>query len=233
MVLCSQATWGAADGNGKQKCFETRKSGLVTEIDSKIGEFQQGGQSFRNYVRRGGISQDDERDPEYDNVKSKIETVIQKLTEYENLNKELSEYIKTFVSGSDPTQLATVQSEITALQKQIKDAKTDYENAKSRQENVEKPRQQVSNYQGLAGKLGFSKPFHKVSIAIFLALGILFIFLSFMLVREILNKPDTSLTMNYNAGNSTGSIFSNTLLTLVGIVFLFVLLGLFAASGKF
>jgi len=232
MVLCSQATWGAADQDGKQKCFETRKSALVSQINTEMSALQSD-TSFQNYVRRGGISLNNANDADYTNVQSKIQTVIQKLTEYENLNKELSGYIKTFVSGSDPTQLATVQSEITALQKQIKDAKTDYENAKSRQENVENPRQHVSNYQGLAGKLGFSKPFHKVSIAIFLALGIIFIFLAFMLVREILNKPDASLAMNYNVANSTGSIFSNTLLTLVGVVFLFVLLGLFASSGKF
>ncbi len=232
MVLCSQTTWGTASENGKQKCFETNKTRLEGEITTAITALQSD-TDFQNYVQRGGISLTDGSDPAYNRVQTKIKTVIQKLKAYEDLNTELSEYIKNFINASNPNEITQLQTSLIALQKQIKDAKTDYENAKSRQENIDNPRQHVSNYQGLAGKLGFSKPFHKVSIAIFLALGILLIFLSFMLVREVLNKPDMSI--NFNVANNVGasSIFQNSLLSLVGIVFLFVLLGLFAYSGKF
>lgn len=231
MSCTSKTQWLGDDG--KQKCFQSRQTALGTQIDSAMNALNNGN-NFKEYVQRGGISLNNANDASYNAVKTQLQNVIQKLKDYETLNKELSTYINNFVSGSNPSDIGTLQQDITNLQKQIKDAKIDYENAKSRQENVEKPRQQVSNYQGLAGKLGFSKPFNKVSIAIFLALGIIFIFLSFMMVREILNKPDTSLTMNYNTGNvGVGGIFRNSLLTLVGIVFLFVLLGLFAASGKF
>ncbi len=231
MSCTNKAQWLGDDG--KKACFQSRQTTLGTQIDNAINALSDGS-AFQNYVQRGGVSLNNSNDPSYNAVKTQMENVIQKIQDYENLNKELSTYINNFVSGSNPSEIGTLQQDITNLQKQIKDAKMDYENAKSRQENVEKPRQQVSNYQGLAGKLGFSKPFHKVSIAIFLALGIIFIFLAFMLVREILNKPDASVAMNYNTGNvGMGSIFSNSLLTLVGIVFLFVLLGLFASSGKF
>ena len=231
MSCTNKAQWLGDDG--KKICIENRKTALITQIDNAINGLNNGS-AFQNYVQRGGISLDNANDANYNAVQTQMENVIQKLNSYEDLNKELSAYISNFVSGSNPSEIGTLQQDITNLQKQIKDAKMDYENAKSRQENVDKPRQQVSNYQGLAGKLGFSKPFHKVSIAIFLALGIIFIFLAFMLVREVLNKPDVSLNMNYNTASvGVGSIFSNSLLTLVGVVFLFVLLGLFAASGKF
>lgn len=231
MSCTNKAQWLGDDG--KKICIENRKTDLITQIDNAINGLNNGS-AFQNYVKRGGISLDNANDANYNTVQTQMENVIQNLKDYEDLNKELSAYISNFVSGSNPSEIGTLQQDITNLQKQIKDAKMDYENAKSRQENVDKPRQQVSNYQGLAGKLGFSKPFHKVSIAIFLALGIIFIFLAFMLVREVLNKPDVSLSMNYNTANvGVGSIFSNSLLTLVGVVFLFVLLGIFAASGKF
>lgn len=231
MSCTTKTQWSGTDG--KKACFESRKTSLETEYTTAISALEND-TTFKSYVQRGGVSLDNNNDEDYNAVQQKVKTVIQKLKKQEDLNNELTDYIKNFVSTTDQSSIGTLQQDIINLQKQIKDAKVDYENAKSRQENVEKPRQQVSNYQGLAGKLGFSKPFHKVSIAIFLALGILFVFLAFMMVREIINKPDASVAMNYNTGNvGVGSIFRNSLLTLVGIVFLFVLLGLFAASGKF
>ncbi len=231
MVVCNQTEW--LGENGKKKCFTDKGDEYDLQVAAVLGTFV-GNPNFSNYVRRGGISYNDETDAEYNNVQNAIKDASRKLKQYEDLTNELSVYIKDYVSSATQENATTTPQEIAALQKKIKDAKTDYENAKSRQENVENPRKHVSNYQGLAGKLGFSKPFHKVSIAIFLALGILFICLSFMMVREILNKPDAASVINTVANNTgVGSIFSNTLLTLVGVVFLFVLLGLFASSGKF
>ncbi len=198
--------------------FQNRMNQLtstVTDawIDQKIAAMNA---AMKNFLNRGGVSNaNNGADNDYATIQATHNELLTKLTEMQNLSKEIS----TKVSGSlDATNLkskyATMSEKKDSLQqlrKEVEHEKNIAEASESRQKNLEKPRSEVSFYQGFTRSVFYPKPLRVTSLPFLIGGGLILIFLSFLLLREFfqptsVNTPENSYGM-MNSVAAAGSFF--------------------------
>jgi hypothetical protein len=158
------------------------------------------------YINRAGISPDPnhDNDPDYINainINNDIE-ILQK--NYVTLNNNLINEIKNMSASSDIQNkleiIAKLQQDIQKLQKELEYAKQDSDIAKTRQETVETPRTNLSFYQGFSGMIGFTKPLYHITIPILIGAGLLFLYLSGLLMNEFFIPNSEQIQMEPDGG---------------------------------
>ncbi len=204
-------------------------------IENKVKDMNA---AIKRFVTRAGISQNPDSDADYTTANTIFNDLSALEKNYITLNTNLSAAVRQVTSASDVQNklqtVGTLRNDIINLEKELKHVKQDADTSLARQGNVEKPRQEVSMYQGISGTLGFVKPLRKISVPILIAFGILLLFLSGLILREFFTPGSNSLNSGYNS--STESVFglftdSRFYSVLSGVVLVFVVLGILSYKG--
>jgi len=195
--------------------------------------------SLARYTSNAGISQNPTTNVELNAATQNFSKLNNGIKSYANINKRLSEYIRSQITNNDVTnklkEVGTLRDDIAKLEKDLKDVKNDLETSKTRQENVEFPRQESSYYQGFSGRIGINRPIKKYSIPFLIGFGLFLLFMSGLLLREFF-LPSSGLANVapfYNEQTGMMSLFTDSRLysVLAGVTLTFVVTGILAYSG--
>lgn len=162
------------------------------------------------YIKEAGIG----GGQQYSAAQDNFEKLVTGLNEYSNLNKCLSTYIKNIVNNTDvsnkQSELGTINTSITSLQKDIETAKHDLEVSRTRQKNIQESEKETTLYQGFSGKIGFIRPLKKSSVPILIALGITMVLFTALLLKEFF-APTAGFANTLSGYNTSGvgSLFTN------------------------
>jgi hypothetical protein len=196
-------------------------------------------QAISGYVQNAGINPGTGSNVYYEQANNGFSRIVDKEQQYSGLTRDLTQTINRMSQDADlPNQLRQVGeagTQIATLEKELKLAKQDADTSRTRQVEVEKPRQNLSWYQGFSGRIGFTKPLHLISVPVLIGFGIFLLFLSGLLLREFFAPGPSSFVPN---GYSSGSIFefftdSRFYAVLAGLFFVSILLGILAWQGYF
>ena len=163
------------------------RSGDTENIQIAINSFLG---NVKSYIKQGGINPttSDAASGEYNTAKRSFEYIMKYIECYELLARRLSELLNSSLSSqssaTNSNNIASLQTTVTNLTNDIKSQQIDLDIAQSRQQSVTNLDGNVSYYQGFAAKLGFVRPFKRFTIPILLTFGILFLFLSAIVLRE-------------------------------------------------
>ena len=192
------------------------------------------------YVNRAGISQNPGSNPDYTTANTIFNELSSLETNYITLNTNLSGAVRQVTSSADVQNklqtVGTIRNDIINLEKELKDVRQDADTSLARQGNLEKPSQQVSFYQGIGAKLGFTKPLHLVSVSVLISFGLLLLFLSGLMLRDFFSPSAGSANL-YSAYNTVGtgvfSLFtdSRAYSVLAGVVLVFTVIGILSVKG--
>jgi hypothetical protein len=130
--------------------------------------------------------------------------------EYINLNKTLSATLRGLTASTDVQnklqQIGTLNNDIVNLERELANAKQDVETSKARQTDIEKPRQDISYYQGFSGIIGFKRPLRLLSVPILITFGLLLLFISGLILRDFFLPASDGYNAGY--GGSDEGIFA-------------------------
>jgi hypothetical protein len=179
----------------KRKYLEDKQNLDGTYESRKVtSEVQQMNDATKRYIDRGGISPNPEQNVDYNNAQRIFKWLTTGMSAYNDLNARMAEDVKNMAGDEDVKnklrQIGALKNDIVNFEKELKGLKQDLEVATTRQYNVEKPREQLSFYQGFSSKIGFLRPLHTYSIPFLLGFGFLLLFLSALMLREFFMKPE-------------------------------------------
>jgi hypothetical protein len=195
--------------------------------------------AFKPYISQGGISQtivngSDSTDPIYTNARNAYLQAMGLINAYDLLNRKLSNLLSSTTNDADASAklatIGTLQASIKTIKEEIKSSTSQLDIAQSRQSTVENPRSKISYYQGFASRLGFIRPFHKSSIPILMGIGLLCLFLSALVLRELLNPVSTEVSAILTAP-STSSVMGYFGGIAIAIIIL-IILAVYGYLGK-
>ena len=195
--------------------------------------------AISSYTQTAGINPGSGENVYYKQANDKFSTILEYEKQYSNLIRTLTTQINQLSQGADLNgslrDLGTIQNEISAFEKELQIAKQDADTSRSRQVDVEKPRQDLSWYQGFGGKIGFTKPLHLLSVPILIGFGIFLLFLSGLLLREFFSPQVPSLVPNTYTSGSIFEFFTDSRFyaVLAGLFFVSVVLGILGWKGYF
>lgn len=199
---------------------------LASQINSHIA----------SYVNTAGISPTDGEDPNYAAANQKFQRIIDYEQEYLKVIKDLTVRVKQLSvnnnMGDQLKEMGKLRNDVVKLEKELQVSKTDADTSRTRQSTIENTRQDLSWYQGVSGKLGFTKPLHVISVGILIAFGLLILFISGLLLREFF-APDIT-PYNYMPSDSVFDFFTDSrgYAVIAGVVFVLVFVGILAATGR-
>jgi uncharacterized membrane protein (DUF106 family) len=209
-----------------------------TEITNIVNEMNA---NISNYTNRAGISQSSNPssdDPAFLAANNAFKKIMNLEKLYAISNSDLSNNIKTIFASADIDnklrQVGTLQESIKLLKKEVENAKQDSDTAKTRQSTLEAPQTKLSMYQGFGASLGFVKPLYNTSIPFLLGFGVLFLFLSGLILREFFLPGLHSYTSGVSEGGSSiFAIFSDSrfLAVAAGMAFVITVLLILSLSG--
>jgi hypothetical protein len=226
-----------------KKNIMTQKNNLDSSFsDTKItSNITQMNDAISRYTARGGISSapDSSNDPDLNTAKTIFQSMTSGVKEYTKMNKNLSVQVGNIAGNADIQSklqsVGTLRDEINKLGKELHVVKQDLSTSQTRQENVEKPRENISFYQGFSGMIGFTKPIHKNSIPFLIGFGILLLFLSGLILRDFFlpSAGSVSIFPGYMEGDVM-SLFTDSRFYSVaaGVALVFTATGILAYSGK-
>jgi hypothetical protein len=217
----------------KQDLDRTYKSSRVTN------EVQKMNNAVQRYVNRAGISLNPDKNVDYNEAQRIFDRLTNGIRSYSSLNSRVSKDISNMAGDNDVRnklrQVGDLRNDIVSLERELKGLKHDYEVSKTRQDNVERPREDISFYQGFSSRIGFSKPLHKLSVPFLMGFGFLLLFLSGLMLREFFSKPSGYATSipAYNTGGVM-ALFTDSRFYAVagGAVLVFTVAIVMALSGK-
>ena len=231
------AAWDQLKANllGQKTELDTRTTDAV--IDQKVENMNA---AIYRFVNNAGISQNPGSNSDYTTANTIFNEISALENNYITLNTNLTGAVRQMTSASDVQnklqQVGTMRNDIINLEKELKNVKQDADTSLARQGDVERPAQQVSFYQGIGAKLGFTKPLHLVSVSVLISFGILLLFLSGLMLRDFFS-PSAGAANIYSSYNSvsTGvfSLFtdSRAYSVLAGIVLVFTVVGILSVKG--
>jgi hypothetical protein len=191
-----------------------------------------------NYTNRAGISRGSDADPAVVTVNTNLQAIQTTENAYVTINSILSKGIKELSSSADIEGklklVGQIQQDIKKLKKEVNDAKHDSDTAKTRQSSIEEPQTKLSMYQGFGARIGFVKPLYQTSIPFLLGFGVLFLFLSGLILREFfLPELGSSTSINSEGGSSLFAIFTDSrfLAVSAGMAFIIAILFILSFSG--
>lgn len=171
----------------KQTLDKTYQS---TKVETEV---QKMNMAIQRYVNRAGISVNPDVNGDYNEAQTIFTWLSNGMKSYNDINTRMAKEIRNMAGDDDVKnklrQVGALRNDIISLEKELNGLKHDYEVSKTRQENVEKPRQEISFYQGFSSRLGFTKPLNKISIPFLIGFGFLLLFLSGLMLREFFSSP--------------------------------------------
>jgi hypothetical protein len=205
------------------------------KIEERVGALNA---ALSRFTNSAGISANPASDPNYNQAQRLFQLLARDEKSQAQINQLLSQAIKNMTTNGDLEaklkQVGTLRDETANLEKELKHAKHDLETSKARQHDIETPRQDISYYQGFAGRLGFTKPLHLQSIPFLVGFGLLCLFFSGLLLKEFF-KPVSGAVWDVGMGSTegVGSFFTDSRFYAVlgGISFVGAVLGVLAYSG--
>jgi hypothetical protein len=196
-------------------------------------------QAISGYVQTAGINPGTGSNVYYEQANNGFSKIVEKEQQYSSLTRELTQVINRMSQEANlPDQLRQVGeagSQIATLEKELKLAQQDADTSRTRQVEVEKPRQNLSWYQGFGGRIGFTKPLHIVSVPVLIGFGLFLLFLSGLLLREFFAPGVQSYVPNVYSSGSIFEFFTDSRFyaVLAGALFVCVMLGILAWNGYF
>ena len=228
--------------------WQTEKQGLMEQFNRLNEETSESNlrnitaiinRAISGYVGTAGINPGTGTNVYYEQANNAFSRIVDKEKQFSDLTKSLTQAINRMSQEADlPSQLQQVGnagSQIATLENELKLAKQDADTSRTRQMEVEKPRQNLSWYQGFGGRIGFTKPLHIVSVPVLIGFGIFLLFLSGLLLREFFGSGTQSFVPNTYSSGSIFEFFTDSRFyaVLAGILFVVVLLGILAWQGYF
>jgi hypothetical protein len=224
----------------KKNYLEEKQNLDRTYQSSKVSaEVQKMNAAVQRYVNRAGISLNPDNNVDYNEAQQIFSWLTKGMNSYNSLNSRVSQDIRNMAGDNDVRnklrQVGDLRNDIVSLERELNGLKHDYEVSRTRQDNVEKPREDISFYQGFSSKVGFTKPLHKLSVPFLLGFGFLLLFLSGLMLREFFSKP-AGMAANVAAYNTGGvmALFTDSRFYAVagGAVLVFTVAIVMALSGK-
>ncbi len=159
--------------------------------------------AIMRYTQNAGIAQGNNgQNTDWQEANAKFLQLATLQQEYQNLNKTLARSVKNLTDNSDVRnkleQIGQLRGQITELEKELETVKQEAETSQTRQTSVEKPREQLSWYQGFGGYIGFTNPLRQVSLPFLIAFGLLFLYFSGLMLKEVF----APVTGTYNTSTS-------------------------------
>ncbi len=205
------------------------------DIEALVGNMNA---AISRYVNSAGISSNPTNDPNYTQAEKSFNRLASDEKEHTRLNQTVSQAVKNLTTSGDIQaklqQVGQLREEITNLEKELQLAKQDLETSKTRQHEVEKPRQDISFYQGVSGWLGFTKPLQLRSIPFLVGFGLLLLFMSGLMMKEFFKPVAGGVwETGYGATEGVRTFFTDSRFyaVLAGIAFVGAVLGVLAYSG--
>jgi hypothetical protein len=190
------------------------------------------------FVNSAGISSNPANDPNYTAAQKAFTDLANDEKEHARLNQTVSRAVKNLTTSGDIQaklqQVGQLREEITSLEKELQHAKQDLDTSKTRQHEIEKPRQDISFYQGVSGWLGFTKPLQLRSIPFLVGFGLLLLFMSGLMMKEFFKPVAGGVwETGYGATEGVGAFFTDSRFyaVLAGISFVGAVLAILAYSG--
>lgn len=204
--------------------------GLITDLNKAVG----------NYISKGGISQDPQNNPDYQQIQTltqKAEGIKQK---YSTLNDDILAYVKSQTADNDMTTLLSengeLQKQINKLEKIQDEMKVDVESAIARDKLLRSRNTDVSRHQLFI----LDRPVKRGLIPYLWAISILFIGVGLVIFK--ITAPSLGLGQTANIGQPsfftivleflTNKIVLGSLLVSALIVILFLSLKIAGVFGK-
>jgi hypothetical protein len=219
----------------------TEKAGLDTRFNStnvknKVAEMNT---ALARYTERAGISPNPDANPDYTRAQEIFQELTTGLREYGGINKKVSTELKNITSSADVEnklkQIGEARQSIIKLENELKNLKQDLETSTIRQTNVQKPRQEVSWYQGIGAKLGFTRPLYVTTIPFLIGFGLFILFLTGLILRDFFTPAIgyANTIPTYNDGGVM-ALFSDTRFygVAAGAILVFFISILLALSGQ-
>jgi len=218
--------------------YQSQKNKLDSQttdavLENKINTMNN---SILTYINKAGISTNpDGTSSEYEKANSIFMEIQKSQKAYTSLNNDLLNEINELNSSDDLSNklssIGSLQQNLEKLKLELENAKNDVDISKTRQDSVEKAQIETSWYQNFSGMLGFTKPLHMISIPILMGFGILFLFLSGLLLREFFMPQEGQISITEN-----GTIFdvftdSRFYAVIGGMTLVFVTLGVLSVKG--
>lgn len=236
------ATWDNMKGSFTQQKASLDSSYSDTSIESKVTEMNT---AISRYIRRAGIQPAgtaSSEDPDYKQATETFQWLTDGQKRYMRLLKDMSQAVSGVTSDADIQQklkqVGQIKDSIVRLEKAVKDAKQDLETSKSRQDTVEKPRQEVSLYQGFSRYIGFTKPIKQTSVPFLIGFGLLLLFFSGLITKEFFGLGAVEAAESFGEAGMKESILatlrdSRFYSALAGVTFVSVVVGALAYNGYF
>lgn len=192
--------------------------------------------NLTEYIRSAGINTQaaqDSNNPLYRNVYNSWTDANVMINSYQNLTSAMASGLKTYngLSTSDSSYLRNIsglESNIRQLKIDLKTSKQDLDIAKSRQESVQNAPINQSYFQGIAGKIGFTRPLKPTSVALLMGLGFFIFFVSCLILKDYFTTSADIAAQFFSLNEITEHLSSNTSRSvMIGVVATFVL---YAAS---
>lgn len=196
--------------------------------------------AIMRYTQNAGIAQGNNgQNTDWQEANSKFLELATLQQEYQKLNQTLARSVKTLTDNSDVRnkleQIGRLRGQIADLEKEVGTVKQEAETSQARQTTIEKPREQLSWYQGFGGYIGFTNPLRQVSLPFLIAFGLLFLYFSGLMLKEVF-APVTG-SYNTNATYQSEGLFalftdSRFYAVLGGIGLVGVVLGVLSYTGR-
>jgi hypothetical protein len=196
--------------------------------------------AIMRYTQNAGIAQGNNgQNTDYTDANAKFSQLASLQEEYQKLNQTLSRTVKTLTDNSDVRnkleQIGRLRGEIVELEKELTTVKQEAETSQARQATVEKPREQLSWYQGFGGAIGFTNPLRQVSVPFLIGFGLLFLYFSGLMLKEVFAPAtDTYATNSTYQQEGLFALFTDSRFYAVigGIGLVGVVLGILSYTGR-
>jgi hypothetical protein len=226
-----------SDWNSVKSSYRHRKAELDSKTDNNALEqkISKMNAAIFRYTQTAGISQNPSTNADYEEASTTFKSLSELQKSYIDLNKSLLRNVRTLTDDSDTRnklqQVGELKNNISQLEKELQTTKKEAETADARQYGIQKTDEKVSYYQGFSAMIGFVRPLHPFSVPFLISFGIIFLFFSALLLREM------STPVSETSSEGIFSLFTDTrfyaVITGLGIVFIVILvLGFYGVLGK-
>jgi hypothetical protein len=187
-----------------ERSFNQRKTLLDQQwSDRKIDEAVDSmNRNIAATVRSAGVGLQSNNN--YTQARNLFNSLVQGQTQYSQLNSDMTKMINNMTSAGDVrnklTQVGRLRESNNRLEEELKQVKREADTSKTRQDTVERPRQQVSWYEGFGASIGFTNPLKLTSIPFLIAFGLMLLFMSGLLLREFFT-PTAGAVNTFSASN--------------------------------
>jgi hypothetical protein len=180
-----------SDWNNVKSSHYQRKAELDSKtnhnaLEQKISRMNA---AIFRYTQTAGISQNPNNNSDYEEASSTFKELSELQKNYMNLNKTLLKNVRALSDDSDTRNklhhVGKLNNDIKQLEKELQTTKKEAETATARQYGIQKTDEKVSYYQGFSGMIGFVRPLHPFSVPFLIAFGLIFLFFSALLLREM------------------------------------------------